>query len=105
MQTLGYRFKPWSSDKAIADGPAILEYVRETAREAGIDRRIRYGHRGARASWADGRWAVGGGGFAGISCDFLYVGGGYYPHDGGYRAGVPGFDAFGGAGGAAPVWP
>ena len=35
MQTLGYRFRPWTSAKAIADGPAILDYVRDTAREAG----------------------------------------------------------------------
>src|SRR5213080_3964423 len=40
MQTLGYRFKPWPDAKAIADGPSILRYVRETARDAGIDRHI-----------------------------------------------------------------
>jgi cation diffusion facilitator CzcD-associated flavoprotein CzcO len=38
MYTLGYAFKPWTEAKAIADGPSILKYVRETAREAGIDR-------------------------------------------------------------------
>src|SRR5512144_2704127 len=37
MHTLGYRFRPWTSAEAIADGPAILDYVRDTAREAGID--------------------------------------------------------------------
>src|SRR2546430_11790402 len=31
--TLGYNFKPWREAKAIADGPSILNYVRETARE------------------------------------------------------------------------
>ena len=31
MYTLGYSFKPWTEAKAIADGPSILEYVRETA--------------------------------------------------------------------------
>jgi cation diffusion facilitator CzcD-associated flavoprotein CzcO len=44
MHTLGYRFKPWRDAKSIADGPAILEYVKETAREHGIDARIRYRH-------------------------------------------------------------
>ena len=38
MQTLGYRFRPWTQASAIADGPAILKYVRDTAAEAGIDR-------------------------------------------------------------------
>ena len=31
MHTLGYSFKPWTAAKAIADGPSILEYLRETA--------------------------------------------------------------------------
>ena len=31
MFTLGYSFKPWTEPKAIADGPHILNYVRETA--------------------------------------------------------------------------
>ena len=45
MYTLGYRFRPWVGPKAIADGPSILDYVRDTAREDGIDRHIRFGHR------------------------------------------------------------
>src|SRR5215472_6142 len=45
MYTLGYRFKPWKGAKAIADGPSILAYIRETAEEAGITPHIRYGHR------------------------------------------------------------
>src|ERR1700735_5261513 len=36
MYTLGYRFRPWTEAKAIADGPSILGYVRATAAEAGI---------------------------------------------------------------------
>ena len=42
MYTLGYPFKPWRDQKAIADGPSILSYVRETAREYGIDEHIRF---------------------------------------------------------------
>ncbi len=38
MFTLGYSFKPWTEPKAIADGPRILNYVRETATENGIDK-------------------------------------------------------------------
>src|SRR5579872_3200223 len=41
MYTLGYSFRPWTEAKAIADGPSILAYVRETAQEHGIDRKIR----------------------------------------------------------------
>ena len=43
MHTLGYRFKPWTAAKAIADGPSILAYLRETVAEFGIDRHIRFG--------------------------------------------------------------
>ncbi|HEX9057185.1 MAG TPA: NAD(P)/FAD-dependent oxidoreductase, partial [Ktedonobacterales bacterium] len=45
MYTLGYSFHPWRAAKSIADGPSILQYVRETARTYGIDRKIRFGHR------------------------------------------------------------
>src|SRR6476660_10336867 len=60
MYTLGYSFKPWTEPKAIADGPRILDYVRETATENGIDKKIRFNHRVKRASWStqDGRWTV-----------------------------------------------
>ena len=40
MHTLGYNFKPWRESKAIADGPAILRYIRETAEEHGVARRF-----------------------------------------------------------------
>src|SRR5215212_7354486 len=60
MYTLGYRFRPWRDAKAIADGPAILNYIRETAAEFGVDETIRYGHRVRRASWSsdEARWIV-----------------------------------------------
>ena len=51
MFTLGYRFKPWRGDKALADGPSILAYVRETAREYGIDEHIRYGYDARARVW------------------------------------------------------
>ena len=60
MFTLGYAFRPWEQAKAIADGPSILQYVRDTAREHGIDRKIRFGHRVKRAAWSseDAAWTV-----------------------------------------------
>src|SRR6478609_11289190 len=60
MFTLGYRFRPWREAKAIADGPSILRYIRETATAYGIDDHIRYGRRAVHASWssADARWTV-----------------------------------------------
>jgi monooxygenase len=45
MHTLGFPFRPWNADEAIAGGPAIWNYIRETATHYGIDRHIRLGHR------------------------------------------------------------
>src|SRR5262245_35383555 len=45
MFTLGFHFRPWSGARSIADGADILDYLRDTARDCGIDRRIRYRHR------------------------------------------------------------
>src|SRR4051812_27015934 len=42
MHTLGYRFRPWTDAQSIAEGSKILDYVRDTASEAGIDRQIRF---------------------------------------------------------------
>src|SRR3954469_16543940 len=60
MHTLGFGFKPWKAEKAIADGPSILAYVHETVDEHGIAPHIRYRHVARRASWssAEGEWTV-----------------------------------------------
>ena len=60
MYTLSFPFRPWTSKQTIADGDEILEYIRVTAREAGIDRRIRYGCTVIGAEWStpDQRWTV-----------------------------------------------
>src|SRR5918998_4304041 len=101
MYTLGYRFRPWRDAKAIADGPAILEYIRETAEEFGVDKLIRYGHRVRRASWSSGeaRWTVEAEvgpekRVAQFTCDFLYLCTGYYDYEGGYTPEWPGVESF-----------
>ncbi|HEY1918836.1 MAG TPA: NAD(P)/FAD-dependent oxidoreductase [Streptosporangiaceae bacterium] len=102
MQTLGYRFRPWTHQKAIADGPSILSYVRDTAAQAGIDRHIRFGHRVTGAAWssADARWTVEAvtddGSQVMLTCGFLYVCSGYYRYDQGYSPRFEGADRFGG---------
>lgn len=91
MYTLGYRFRPWKNAKAIADGPSILEYIRDTASEYGIDRKIRFDHRVHRASWSsrDARWTVEAkvgdtGEIVRITCTFIYLCTGYYDYESGY---------------------
>src|SRR5215467_7257441 len=99
MFTLGYRFRPWTGDKAITDGPSVLSYVRDTAAEAGIDRHIRFGHRVIRAEWSGetARWTVTAEGSAGtvtLTCAFLAMCSGYYRYDHGYQAELPGLEKF-----------
>ena len=101
MYTLGYSFKPWREAKAIADGPSILNYVRETAAEYGIDRKIRYGHHVKRASWSSetATWTVEAehdGKPVSVSCNFLYMCAGYYDYAAGYTPDFVGVEAFGG---------
>jgi monooxygenase len=106
MFTLGYSFKPWTEPKAIADGPRILNYVRETAAENGIDKHIRYHHRVMRASWStpDARWTVeaerttGEGATVPVSftCNFLFMCSGYYSYESGYSPEFPGAKNFAG---------
>jgi cation diffusion facilitator CzcD-associated flavoprotein CzcO len=99
MYTLGYAFKPWTEAKAIADGPSILNYVRETARENGIDQRIRFGHQVKRAAWSsdEAAWTVEaehGGQAVRITCSFLFLCGGYYSYEGGYTPDFAGTERF-----------
>ncbi|HEV2998810.1 MAG TPA: NAD(P)/FAD-dependent oxidoreductase [Solirubrobacteraceae bacterium] len=101
MFTLGYSFRPWEEPKAIADGPSILRYVRETAREGGIDRKIRFNHRVVRAEFStqEARWTVEAertetGETVQLTCGFLMMCSGYYRYDEGYTPDFPGVERF-----------
>jgi cation diffusion facilitator CzcD-associated flavoprotein CzcO len=101
MHTLGFRFKPWTEAKAIADGPSIHEYIRRTAREEGIEPHIRFNHRVVSAAWstADARWSVeavrtDSGETVELTCDFIAMCSGYYRYDEGYRPDFEGIDDF-----------
>jgi len=103
MYTLGYSFRPWKEAKAIADGPSILTYIREVARDHGIDERIRYGYRVVAASWStpDARWTVevetGPDRIPRrFTCNFLWMCSGYYDYAAGYLPEFAGMERFGG---------
>jgi monooxygenase len=92
MYTLGFEFKPWTEAKAIADAPAILNYLHETVEEYGLEKHIRFQTRVKALSWLseDCYWSV--------TCEvgpekrletlkakFLYMGTGYYSYTDPYR--------------------
>lgn len=112
MYTLGYRFRPWREAKAIADGPAILRYIEETARESGIDAAIRYQHRVVRAAWSssDARWTVemecgAERRLERLQCRFLIGCTGYYDYETPHTPQWEGLDAFEGAVVHPQFWP
>ena len=101
MYTLGYRFRPWREAKAMADGPAILNYIRDTAAEYGVDKTIRFNHRVRRASWSSdhARWTVEAEtgpdkAVVQLTCNFLYLCTGYYDYENGYTPDWPGVARF-----------
>jgi cation diffusion facilitator CzcD-associated flavoprotein CzcO len=103
MYTLGYNFKPWLDSKAIADGPSILKYVRETAAENGIDKHIRYGHQVSKATWSsdDAAWTIEAtlqenGEVAVIRCNAILMCSGYYSYESGHTPEFKGRERFGG---------
>lgn len=103
MYTLGYSFRPWTQPKAIADGPAILTYLRETAEAYGIDRKIEYGRRVERAAWSSehARWTVDvleveTNTRTRYTCNFLFVCAGYYDYESGHTPEIPGRERFAG---------
>jgi monooxygenase len=112
MYTLGYRFRPWRDNKAMADGPAILSYIRDTAIEFDVARTIRYNHRVRRASWSsdDARWTVEAETgpektLVQLTCNFLYLCSGYYDYESGYTPEWPGVARFRGTIVHPQKWP
>ncbi len=101
MYTLGFSFAPWKEAKAIADGPSILKYLRETAATYGIDKHIRYGRKVKRAAWdsATSLWTVDyevgpQRTVEQVTCNFLHMCAGYYNYAAGYRPAFPGEETF-----------
>ncbi len=112
MHTLGYSFKPWKSAKAIADGPSILRYVKETAAENHIDEKIRYSHKLTAANWDSdsSRWTLtvaqtDTGNSVQISCNFLYMCAGYYNYNQPHEPDLPQLENFKGTVVHPQFWP
>jgi monooxygenase len=101
MQTLGFRFRPWTGEKSIADGPDILRYLNDTAREQGVVDNMHFGRRVRRASWAsdDAVWTVdvdGPDGSEQWRANYLWMCAGYYDYDSGYTPEIAGLEGFAG---------
>lgn len=102
MHTLGYSFKPWTAEKSIADGPAIMAYLRETVEEFNIRQHIRFNHKVVRAEWdsTSATWTVHAlvdeSEVTVLTCNFLFMCSGYYSYRGGYDPKFEGRERFSG---------
>lgn len=101
MASFGYSFKPWNSDKVLADGTAIREYIAEAAEEAGLLDKIQYDLKVTESNWSSEqqRWNLSAlnersGETQRYSCNFLINCSGYFNHDKGFRPSFPGEQDF-----------
>ncbi len=90
MYTLGYSFKPWPSDKSIAPGDEIRNYVQQTAKENQIEKHIQFKQKLVSSSWSSGdaRWTLSveqtDGSTKQLRTNFVMNCSGYYNYDRGY---------------------
>ncbi len=110
MFTLGYAFRPWAESKAIADGPSILNYIKQTATENGVQRHIQFATKVLAASWDSkaAQWSVEaerGGEKLRFACRFLMMCAGYYSYSKGHVPDFPGLESFAGRVVHPQFWP
>jgi cation diffusion facilitator CzcD-associated flavoprotein CzcO len=101
MHTLGFRFKPWVHKKSIADGPSILEYLNETVDEYNLREKIIYNQKVIASNWVSEKsiWELSvedNGQKTTITCNFLFLCGGYYSYDKPFMPEFPNQDDFNG---------
>ncbi|MBO0731897.1 MAG: NAD(P)/FAD-dependent oxidoreductase, partial [Acidimicrobiaceae bacterium] len=101
MFTLGYSFRPWEEERAIADGGSILRYIKATASAEDIVGHIRFRHRVVAADWStdEACWRVTAqrtdtGETVQLTCGFVFSCTGYYRYDHGYLPEFAGTERF-----------
>lgn len=102
MHTLGFRFKPWIHKKSIADGPSILEYLNETVDEYDLRKKILFNQKVISSNWVSEKsiWELtimSDGQQESMTCNFLFLCGGYYSYDKPYMPSFPNQDQFQGS--------
>ncbi len=112
MHTLGYSFRPWDGEKSIADGDSILQYIKDTAKESGVDAHIHFNHRITAADWStsESLWHISAERTDAdetlhLTAGFLFSCSGYYRYDHGYLPDFEGLDDFAGTVVHPQAWP
>ncbi len=111
MHTMGFRFKPWTNPKSIADGPSILEYLNEAADENNLREKIQFSTKVKTAKWdsVSANWTLEveklNHQLETVTCKILYLCGGYYNYDQGYLPEFDGYEDFQGTLVHPQKWP
>lgn len=108
--TFGFSWQPWKSDNPIAEGGSISRYMRDTARQHGIDSHILFRHKLAAADWssADSTWSLSvnhDGEDKTYTARFVIFGTGYYDYQNPLQTNIPGLDRFQGQTIHPQFWP
>lgn len=101
MLTFGFDFRPWNGHKTLADGPAIKQYLIDTAHEFGVEQKIIYESKVIHANWdsTSKTWNLTvndlkTGNQLNYTCNFLIAASGYYNYDSGYLPKFNGYENF-----------
>ncbi|KAL4890016.1 hypothetical protein BDV59DRAFT_209959 [Aspergillus ambiguus] len=110
--TFGFAWRPWTSRNAIAEGPLIREYIRESAEQEGIVPHIRFRHRVDRVDWSTHQklWSLHAStdSFTGtvmLQARFVMMGTGYYDYHQPLKTEIPGIEQFQGTVIHPQFWP
>ncbi|KGN39922.1 flavin-containing monooxygenase [Knoellia aerolata] len=108
--TFTYPFRPWTESGVLASGARIRDYIRDTARDFGVEEHIHHGQRVVDAAFSTGtgRWTVTAETSQGRvehTAAFLYLCTGYFSHDAGHVVDFPGRGDFAGPVIHPQAWP
>ncbi|KUI67733.1 FAD-containing monooxygenase EthA [Cytospora mali] len=112
LTSFGFKWRPWSGEKEIADGPSIQKYLEESVAYAGIDKHIQLKHKVIGAHWssADSKWTLeidvnGGEDEKTVRSTFVLACSGYYDYKTPLQAEIPGISNFKGTVVHPQFWP
>ena len=110
LYTFGFPWRPWTEQKAIAEGPLIVNYVRESAAMYGIDKKVQFRHKVDSANWSSDQqaWSLSvdaDGASKTFQCRFVLICTGYYDYEQPLPTVIPGIDNFGGKVIHPQFWP
>lgn len=106
LYTFGFPWRPWMSERCIAEGPAIVNYMKEAAASEYIDEHIKFRHRVQTANELQ-KWRldISTGEAETLYANFLIMGTGYYDYEQPLSATIPGLDSFQGEVVHPQFWP